>query len=283
MEHELKDSKIERFIIRCLRTNPILSRNNHNTLNYLCHMEEERLDKILIQRKLVSTRVRAEKIIRETGVKVNGKLVTKTGKRFPIDCEIEMLAEEIPWVSRGAIKLLAAIEKWNPTIEGGSFMDIGASTGGFTEVLLSNNAAKVFCVDVGTKQLHPKIESDERTVNLEKTHVRELTPKLITEMNDGCVIDVSFISLEKIFPFIHAFLKEGAFVFALVKPQFEVGKKNIGKGGVVKDKKLYPKVIDQIKKVGKMNNLTFIDLIDSPILGGDGNKEFLIYFKKSTS
>ncbi len=259
------------------------NRSLTRSFTYLCKMEEERLDKILIQRKLVSTRVRAEKIIRETGVKVNGKLVTKTGKRFPIDCEIEMLAEEIPWVSRGAIKLLAAIETWNPTIAGGTFMDIGASTGGFTEVLLSNDAAKVFCVDVGTKQLHPKIESDERTVNLEKTHVRELTAKLIPDMNDGCVIDVSFISLDKIFPFIHAFLKEGAFVLALVKPQFEVGKKNIGKGGVVKDKNLYPQVIENIKALGKMNNLTFIDLIDSPILGGDGNKEFLIYFKKATT
>jgi 23S rRNA (cytidine1920-2'-O)/16S rRNA (cytidine1409-2'-O)-methyltransferase len=250
-------------------------------MNYLCRMEEERLDKILIQRKLVSTRVRAEKIIRETGVLVNGKLVTKTGKRFPLDCEIEMLAEEIPWVSRGAIKLLAALEKWNPPIEGGTFMDIGASTGGFTEVLLSKGASKVFCVDVGTKQLHDRILSDERVINLEKTHVRELTSKLITDDCEGCVIDVSFISLEKIFPFIHSFLKPGAFVVALVKPQFEVGKKNIGKGGIVKDKKLYPKVIDNIKQLGKTNNLTFVDLIDSPILGGDGNKEFLIYFKKT--
>ncbi|MCJ8291873.1 MAG: TlyA family RNA methyltransferase [Crocinitomicaceae bacterium] len=246
-------------------------------------MEEERLDKILIQRKLVSTRTRAERIIRETGVNVNGKLITKTGKRFPVDCEIEMLAEEIPWVSRGAIKLLAAIEKWNPTIKDGTFMDIGASTGGFTEVLLTNGASKVFCVDVGTKQLHQRIDSDERTVNLEQTHVRELLPKIIPEMNDGCVIDVSFISLEKIFPFIHSFLKEDSFVIALVKPQFEVGKKNIGKGGIVKDKKLYPTVIENIKRAGKLNNLTFIDLIDSPILGGDGNKEFLIYFKKTNA
>ncbi len=244
-------------------------------------MEEERLDKILIQRNLVSTRVRAEKIIRETGVMVDGKLVTKTGKRFRTDCKIDMLAEEIPWVSRGAIKLLAAIEKWNPTIKDGTFMDIGASTGGFTEVLLQNGASKVYCVDVGTNQLHERIASDERVINLEKTHVRELTPKLIPEMNDGCVIDVSFISLEKIFPFIHSFLKENAFVIALVKPQFEVGKQNIGKGGIVKDKKLYPTVIENIKRLGSMNNLTFIDLADSPILGGDGNKEFLIYFKKT--
>lgn len=244
-------------------------------------MEEERLDKILIQRKLVSTRVRAEKIIRETGVLVNGKLVTKSGKRFPIDCKIDMLAEEIPWVSRGAVKLLSALEKWKPSIKDGIFMDLGASTGGFTEVLLKNGASKVFCVDVGTKQLHERIASDERVINLDQTHVRELTPKLITELTDGCVIDVSFISLEKIFPFIHSFLKPSGFVIALVKPQFEVGKENIGKGGIVKDKKLYPKVIENIKMIGKLNNLTFIDLADSPILGGDGNQEFLMYFKKT--
>ena len=243
-------------------------------------MEEERLDKILIQRKLVSTRTRAEQIIRETGVKVNGKLVTKTGKKFPLDCEVEMIAEEIPWVSRGAFKLIDGIKEWKPKIKGAVMLDIGASTGGFTQVLLNNDASKVYCVDVGSKQLHAKIEEDSRTVNLEKTHVRELTSRLIPELADGCVIDVSFISLEKIFPFVHAFLKEGAWMIALVKPQFEVGKKNIGKGGVVKDKKLYPEVIERIKQSASRNQLTCNAVIDSPILGGDGNREFLMYLKK---
>ncbi len=243
-------------------------------------MEEERLDKILIQRNLVSTRVRAEKIIREVGVKVDGKLITKTGKKVPVNATIELIEEEIPWVSRGALKLLEAISIWKPSIEGKVFLDIGASTGGFTEVLLSNGATKVYCVDVGHGQLHPRINEDERTVNLEKTHVRELTSREIPELADGCVIDVSFISLEKVFPFIHSFLKEGAFVIALLKPQFEVGKENIAKGGIVKNKNLYPIVIEKIKQVGVMNNLTFIEQADSPILGGDGNKEFLIYFQK---
>ncbi|GAB5416417.1 MAG: TlyA family rRNA (cytidine-2'-O)-methyltransferase [Crocinitomicaceae bacterium] len=243
-------------------------------------MEEERLDKILIQRKLVTTRTRAEQIIRETGVKVNGKLITKTGKKFPLDCEIEMIAEEIPWVSRGAFKLIDGIKEWNPSIEGSVLLDIGASTGGFTQVLLENKAAKVYCVDVGSKQLHQKINDDPKTINLEKTHVRELTPKLIPELADGCVIDVSFISLEKIFPFVHSFMKENAWMIALVKPQFEVGKKNIGKGGVVKDKKLFPEVIENIKQSAFRNNLQCEAVIDSPILGGDGNREFLMYLKK---
>lgn len=242
---------------------------------------EERLDKILIQRKLVSSRVRAEQIIREVGVKVDGKLVYKTGKKFPLDCSIEMIQEEIPWVSRGALKLIEALDKWNPEVEDKILLDIGASTGGFTEVLLKNKAKKVYCVDVGSKQLHDRIKSNDRVVNLEKTHVRELTSNLINEAIDGCIIDVSFISLEKIFPFIHSFLKPDAFVIALIKPQFEVGKENISKGGIVKNKSLYPVVIEKIKQSGKVNNLIYQEHIDSPILGGDGNQEFLMLFRKN--
>ena len=241
---------------------------------------EERLDKILLQRNLVSSRVRAEQMIREVGVRVDGKLINKTGKKFPIDCKIEIIQEEIPWVSRGALKIIEAIELWKPAINGGTMMDIGASTGGFTEVLLHNGASKVFCVDVGKDQLHEKIKSDERIVNLEKTHVRELTSNLIKGEIDGCVIDVSFISLEKIFPFIHTFLKPGAFVIALVKPQFEVGKENIAKGGIVKNKSLYPEVLEKIKASAKLNNLNYQDYCVSPILGGDGNQEFLMLLSR---
>ena len=246
---------------------------------YLCAVEE-RLDKILIQRKLVSTRVRAEQIIRETGVRVDGKLITKTGKKFPIDCKIELLEEELPWVSRGALKLIEAIDKWKPEISGKTFMDIGASTGGFTEILLHHDVAKVYCVDVGKDQLHPKIKSNPKVINLERTHVRELTTRLIPELVDGCVIDVAFISLEKIFPCIHSFLKKDAVVIALVKPQFEVGKENISKGGIVKKKALYKEVIDNVKAKALLNNLKYIDHIDSPILGGDGNQEFLMLLSK---
>jgi len=244
-------------------------------------MEDERLDKILIQRNLVSSRVRAEQMIREVGVRVDGKLIVKTGKKFPIDCKIEIIQEEIPWVSRGALKIIEAIDKWKPVITGKTLMDIGASTGGFTEVLLQNGATKVFCIDVGKDQLHDRIKTDERVVNLEKTHVRELTANTIKEEIDGCVIDVSFISLEKVFPFIHSFLKSGAFIIALVKPQFEVGKENIAKGGIVKKKALYPEIIEKIKDAGKVNNLIYQDHIVSPILGGDGNQEFLMLLKKS--
>lgn len=241
----------------------------------------ERLDKILIQRNLVSTRTRAEEIIRTHGVIVDGKLINKTGKKFPVDCEIKMVEEEIPWVSRGALKLIAAIDEWHPDIEGKTFMDIGASTGGFTEVLLENRASKVYCVDVGTGQLHEKVKQRPEVINLEKTHVRELNGRIIDEPVDGCVIDVSFISLKKVFPFIHAFIKENGFVIALVKPQFEVGKDNIGKGGIVKNKSLYPKVLQDVAHEAKKNNLNMIGSIESPVLGGDGNMEFLMFLKKA--
>lgn len=243
-------------------------------------MTEERLDKLIIARNLVSTRVRAEKIIEETGVLVNGKLITKAGKKVPVDATIVLLEEEIPWVSRGALKLLKAVDLWHLDFKGKTVMDVGASTGGFTEVVLHHGASKVYCVDVGTKQLHAKLLADERVINLEKTHVRELNSNLIAEKLDACVIDVSFISLEKIFPFIHPFLEENAQIVALVKPQFEVGKENVSKGGIVKNKNLYSEVIEKIKSCGLKCNFEYENHTESPILGGDGNMEFLMLFRK---
>ncbi len=240
---------------------------------------EERLDKILLNRGLVTTRTRAEEIIRTHGVLVNGKLLNKTGKKIPVDSVIELLAEEIPYVSRGALKLKHAIEHFNISFEGKKVLDIGASTGGFTEVALENGASKVFCVDVGQNQLHPKIAENPKVVNLEKTHVRELNNRQIPELCDIVVIDVSFISLEKVLPFLHPLLTKTAECIALVKPQFEVGKQNVGKGGIVKNKQLYPEVIEKIKEIGKLNHLNYVAHTDSPILGGDGNQEFLMYLK----
>lgn len=244
-------------------------------------MEEERLDKIIMQRHLVSSRVRAEKIIIESGVLVNGKLINKPGKKIPLNAEIVLMDEEIPWVSRGALKLLKAKESWNLDFQDKVVLDIGASTGGFTEVALTSGAKSVFCVDVGSKQLHPKIQANPAVVNLEKTHVRMLNSSIITEEIDICVIDVSFISLEKIFPFIHPLLKKDALLVALVKPQFELGKEHLGKGGIVKNKTLYPELLRTVEGYAEKSQLTKIDLIESPILGGDGNMEFLMLLKKT--
>lgn len=243
-------------------------------------MEEERIDKIIMERALVSSRVRAEELIRKFGVLVNGKLISKPGKKVPVDAEIELISEEIPWVSKGALKLVAAIDEWSFDCTEKVFIDLGASTGGFTEVLLSKGAKKVFGVDVGSNQMHERIKTDERVINLEKTHARDLTEKQITEEIDGLVVDVSFISLEKVIPFVIRFLKPNADVVLLIKPQFELGRAFLSKGGIVKDVRQYPILLETIKSMCERNQLEWQAYIDSPILGGDGNKEFLGYFKR---
>lgn len=241
---------------------------------------EERLDKILLLRRLVSSRVRAEELIRKYGVKVNGKLIAKPGKKVSIEAQIELMAEEIPWVSRAAYKLLAALDFWDIEVSNKVFMDLGASTGGFTQVLLSRGIKRCYCIDVGQNQLHEKLINDERVINLEKTHARDLTDKIIKEPIDGIVVDVSFISLEKVLPFAIPFLKSGAKVVLLIKPQFELGPGALNKAGVVKDTSLYPQLIDSIRKMTLCNQLEWIGSIDSPILGGDGNVEFLAFCEK---
>ncbi len=243
-------------------------------------MEEERIDKIILERGLVSTRVRAEEMIKKYGVKVNGKLFSKPGKKVPTDAVIELLAEEIPWVSRAAFKLIAALDHWEIDVKDKVFIDLGASTGGFTEVLLSRELSRCYCVDVGQKQLHDKIKADTRVVNLEKTHARDLTEKLLPEQVGGLVVDVSFISLEKVLPFTIPFLKAKATVILLVKPQFELGPGSLNKAGVVKDTSQYPALLENIKQMAQRNQLQWKGYIDSPILGGDGNAEFLGYFEK---
>jgi len=241
---------------------------------------EERIDKILLERGLVSTRVRAEELVKKYGVKVNGKLFSKPGKKIPKDAVIELMAEEIPWVSRAAFKLIAALDHWGIEVKNQTFMDLGASTGGFTEVLLSRELNRSYCVDVGQKQLHERIKNDPRVINLEKTHARDLTEKLIPEQLDGLVVDVSFISLEKVLPFTIPFLKAGAKVILLVKPQFELGPGSLNKAGVVKDTSQYPALLENIKTMALRNQLEWNGYMDSPILGGDGNAEFLGYFQK---
>jgi 23S rRNA (cytidine1920-2'-O)/16S rRNA (cytidine1409-2'-O)-methyltransferase len=241
---------------------------------------EERIDKILLERGLVSTRVRAEELVKKYGVKVNGKLFSKPGKKVPTDAVIELMAEEIPWVSRAAFKLIAALDHWGIEVKDQTFMDLGASTGGFTEVLLSRELKRCYCVDVGQKQLHEKIKNDPRVINLEKTHARDLTEKLIPEQLDGLVVDVSFISLEKVLPFTIPFLKTGANVILLIKPQFELGPGSLNKAGVVKDTSQYPALLENIKTMASRNQLEWKEFTNSPILGGDGNTEFLGYFQK---
>jgi 23S rRNA (cytidine1920-2'-O)/16S rRNA (cytidine1409-2'-O)-methyltransferase len=242
---------------------------------------EERLDKILVNRGLISTRVRAEKMIEEVGVKVDGKLINKPGKKITQTAVIELIEEELPWVSHGALKLLKAIETWDIPIAGKTAIDLGASTGGFTEVLLSKDISKVYCVDLGTNQLHERIKSNPKVIDLQETHARELTLRHIPEQVGILVIDVSSISLEKIFPFLHPFIAMGGDIIALVKPQFEAGRENISKKGIVKNQKLYPEILEQVKTYALRSNFTVQESIESPLLGGDGNREFLMWLKKN--
>ena len=241
---------------------------------------EERLDKLLVERGLVTSRTRGEELIKNGDVLVNGVALDKPGKKIAIDSTIVLLNEELSWVSRGALKLLKAIDHWNIDVSGLHFMDIGASTGGFTEVLLAQGASKVTCIDVGHGQLHDRLVGNPSIINFEKTHVRELTTHHFPQPVDGAVIDVSFISLEKVFPFIQIYLKPGSTVIALIKPQFELERKLLNKSGVVKSSLSYPKVMENIKRYATDSHFIVQEIIESPIFGGDGNKEFLLYLKR---
>ncbi len=244
-------------------------------------MNEERLDKLLVKREYASTRIEAERMIKEVGVKVNGKLVTKTGKKFPLDATIDVANETTPWVSIDALKLDDALKKWTPKITNGYFLDIGAGVGGFSDVLLKNKAKRIYAIEMEKNKIHPTIESNKNVINIDNTHVRELTTTLIPELVDGCVIDVSYVSLENIFPFVQPFLKKDGFIIAVVKPQFEVGKKNVDKNGLVKNRKLFTDVLRNVKKQASLANLTYIDDIPCSILGENGNEEILMYLKKN--
>ncbi len=238
--------------------------------------EKVRLDKALVLRKLVSSRTRATTLIKDRKITLNNSVVSSPDFLISPSDTVLMLGEDIPWVSRAGLKLAHALDYWHIDPKGKVVLDIGASTGGFTEVLLSHGAKKVYALDVGHGQLAEKLRGDPRVVNMEGVHINNVVPTNFAEPIEMIVVDVSFISLEKVLPKIKELLKKDGILIALIKPQFEVGKERIGKG-IVSDPKLHASVITRIEHFVTKLGFTVREVISSPILGGDGNKEFLLY------
>ncbi|MCA1765950.1 MAG: TlyA family RNA methyltransferase [Desulfobulbaceae bacterium] len=237
-----------------------------------------RLDKLLLSRNLVESRQKAQALIGAGKVFVDGRRSDKVGSRIPIDSLIEIKGNDSPYVSRGGHKIAAGLDHFGIDPAGMICADFGASTGGFTDCLLQRNAARIYAVDVGYGQLAWKLRQDERVVVMERTNARHLSPADIPEPLDLVVIDASFISLELLLGPAKTFLKPGGAILALVKPQFEVGRGQVGKGGVVRDPELHEAAIKKIEAFGIGLGLRSRGFVSSPILGPKGNREFLIHF-----
>jgi len=245
-------------------------------------MAKERVDKLLVDRGLVESRSKAQALIMAGLVYVGTQRIDKPGQTLPPDCELLLKGQDHPWVSRGGLKLAKALEHFAIDPTGMVGADIGASTGGFTDVLLSHGAAKVYAVDVGHGQLAWKLRNDPRVIVLEKTNARHLTTTEIADPLDIVVCDASFIGLQTVLPAALALTKPTAFAAALIKPQFEVGPGQVGKGGVVRDPELHQAVVERITAwFASLPSWSVIGVTESPILGPEGNKEFLIAARRS--
>ena len=240
---------------------------------------KRRLDVLLVERGLVQGLQRALALILAGEVWVNGQRLSKAGTLVPEDAAIRITGKEIPYVSRGGLKLEAALRQFEIDVTGFSCLDVGASTGGFTDCLLQHGARQVTAVDVGYGQLHWKLRSDPRVKVIERANIRHLDPRAIPEGVDLACIDVSFISLKIVVPAVLKFLKRPGQIICLVKPQFEVGKKMVEKGGVVRDPALHQAVIEDVAGALNESGLRQLGVIPSPILGPKGNQEYLAYLE----
>lgn len=240
-----------------------------------------RLDVLLVQKGLQESRQKAQATIMSGQVFVDGQRVDKPGAPVAEDAEIEVKGG-LRYVSRGGLKLEKAMALWPVHLEDAVCMDIGASTGGFTDCMLQNGAAKVYAVDVGYGQLAWKLRSDPRVVCLERTNARYLSHEQIPEEPDFSSVDVSFISLKLILPAIAGVLRDGGQVVCLIKPQFEAGKEKVGKKGVVRDPAVHREVLEHFLEHAKENNFTVIDITYSPIRGPEGNIEYLGFLQKNS-
>ena len=243
--------------------------------------DKERLDILIAQRGLAESRERAKAYIMAGVVYVNGQKEDKAGLKVDVTASIEV-REKMRYVSRGGFKLEKAMAQFPIELEGKTCMDVGASTGGFTDCMLQNGAVKVYSIDVGYGQLAWKLREDERVVCMEKTNMRYVTHEQIPEEIDFSSIDVSFISLTKILLPVYNLIKEGGEVVALIKPQFEAGREQVEKHGVVRDPKVHKQVIHLVWEYAKSIGFSIRGLDFSPIKGPEGNIEYLIYLKKAT-
>jgi len=239
-----------------------------------------RLDQLLVQKGLAQSREKAKALIMAGVVRVDGVQVDKAGHLVPAAASVILEKARPPYVSRGGQKLEAAIRHFSVDVEGRTILDVGASTGGFTDCLLQHGAKKVIAVDVGYGQLDWRLRKDPRVDVLEKTNIRYLKPEDLDTPVHGAVIDVSFISLKLVVPPVSKLLKRQTYIIALIKPQFEVGKGQVGKGGVVRDPKLHHQVLESLEDFFVTLGWAVQGHIPSPLLGPKGNREFLVYLTR---
>ncbi len=244
---------------------------------------KERLDKLLVRRGVVISRERARALILAGKVIVDDHRVDKAGAQVSEDAVFRIKGEDIPYVSRGGLKLEKALQEFTVDVKDKIAIDVGASTGGFSDCLLQRGAKKVYAVDVGYGQLAWSLREDQRVVNLERCNIRHLQLSQLADVPVLAVVDASFISLAKVLPNTLSLLAKEAEVIALIKPQFEVGRGQVGKGGVVKDRQQQDLVVEQICDLVISLDCQVLGVTESPILGPKGNREFLIYLKKMDS
>jgi 23S rRNA (cytidine1920-2'-O)/16S rRNA (cytidine1409-2'-O)-methyltransferase len=237
---------------------------------------KERLDVLVAERGLAESRTKAQALILAGQVVVDDQRVDKPGTLVPVEAELRLKGEVLPYVSRGGLKLKGAIDRFGLDVRGRVCADIGASTGGFTDCLLQHGAIRVHAIDVGYGQLHEKLRKDPRVRSRERVNARYLTDEDLPEKVGAVVIDVSFISLTQVLPSVLGFLEPGGLLIALVKPQFEVGPERVGKGGVVRDTAARQEAIDTVTAFVREQGLTVRGLMDSPVPGPAGNVEALL-------
>ena len=243
-------------------------------------MKKIRLDQLVFDLGLAESRERAKTTVMSGLVFVNGQRADKPGMQVSPDIKVEIKGTALPYVSRGGLKLEKALKVFPIDVKDKVCIDCGASTGGFTDVLLKNGAAKVYSVDVGYGQLAWSLRNDERVVNMERTNIRYISSELIPEPLDICVMDLSFISVKLVLPAVCALLKDNAQLVCLIKPQFEAGREEVGKKGVVRDKAVHLSVIESVLSFAPTVGMTVMGLDFSPIKGPEGNREYLCYMKK---